>query len=80
MHLTDIVGCFRLLRADIHTLFDLELPGIDPDTMAVELHPNIRSDPSYSALQSLRLRFEASALPSLDALQIRFDQFRRNQP
>ncbi len=30
-----------LLRADIHTLFDLDLLGINPDGLRLELHPAI---------------------------------------
>lgn len=31
-----------LLRADVHTLFDMGLVGIDPDTWKVVLHPTLR--------------------------------------
>jgi hypothetical protein len=31
-----------LLRADIHTLFDLDLLGIDPDTLRLTVHPAAR--------------------------------------
>ncbi|QRK14191.1 HNH endonuclease [Archangium violaceum] len=30
-----------LLRADIHTLFDLDLLGINPETLQVSLHPRL---------------------------------------
>jgi len=28
-----------LLRADLHTLFDLNLIGVEPDTLTVRVHP-----------------------------------------
>lgn len=34
-----------LLRADIHTLFDLYLIAINPDTMTVEISPNLKNTP-----------------------------------
>jgi len=33
-----------LLRSDIHTLFDLDLLGIEPQQMRVELHPTIAKE------------------------------------
>jgi putative restriction endonuclease len=30
-----------LLRADLHTLFDLDLIGIEPETLIVALHPSV---------------------------------------
>ncbi|QXE23458.1 hypothetical protein B6N60_02148 [Richelia sinica FACHB-800] len=38
-----------LLRADIHTLFDLYLITINPDKMTVEISPNLKNTP-YSDL------------------------------
>lgn len=33
-----------LLRADIHTLFDLDLLGIEPNNLTIHLHPSIRKN------------------------------------
>ena len=42
-----------LLRADIHTLFDLNLLGIEPNQLRVELHPEIESEYGHLAGKSL---------------------------
>lgn len=44
-----------LLRADIHTLFDLYLIAIEPDTMKILIAPSLR-DTSYGELHSEPLR------------------------
>lgn len=36
-----------LLRADIHTLFDLNLIQINPDTFIIEVHSSLRQIPEY---------------------------------
>jgi predicted restriction endonuclease len=63
-----------LLRADIHTLFDLGLLVIDTATMTVILTPSL-ADTTYVHLagQPLRLPSEASCCPNLAAL----DEHRR---
>lgn len=43
-----------LLRSDIHTLFDLDLLGINPDGFVVELNPACDYEP-YCNYRSLRL-------------------------
>lgn len=65
-----------LLRADIHTLFDLELLGIRPDDLGIELHSSIASeyqDTVHSKLLCGRKRFQ----PSTDALNARYQLFCR---
>ena len=47
---TDDVTNGLLLRADIHTLFDLDLIGIDPETLKVRLGPALR-DTAYRDLE-----------------------------
>ncbi|WP_017717286.1 pentapeptide repeat-containing protein [Kamptonema formosum] len=66
-----------LLRADIHTLFDLNLIAIEPDTLTVRLAPSL-SNTTYSALsgQPLNLPADEAARPSREALQQRWDQCR----
>ncbi|MEO2018753.1 MAG: HNH endonuclease signature motif containing protein [Fuerstiella sp.] len=38
-----------LLRADIHTLFDLNLLGIEPGTWQIHIHPRIKKRPTRSS-------------------------------
>ena len=52
-----------LLRADLHTLFDLDLLGIDPEKWTVQLHPDALAA-GYSAFQGLRLRMSGRPRPS----------------
>jgi hypothetical protein len=46
-----------LLRADLHTLFDKGLLGINPDTRKVELHPDIRETYGSSRAGEFVTRF-----------------------
>lgn len=64
-----------LLRADIHTLFDLDLLGIDPESFAVTLHPNVRSDEAYATLNGAPLHYDPRRRPSAEALRLRFERF-----
>ncbi|MDZ4656407.1 MAG: HNH endonuclease [Bythopirellula sp.] len=63
-----------LLRSDIHTLFDLDLLGINPDSLRVEVHPNIQCE--YSHLSGAMLMCTSDAKPSHEALQQRYQKFR----
>ena len=63
-----------LLRADIHTLFDLDLLGIEPDSMTVRLHPDVQ-DAGYDCFNDLPLRVPGTARPSRRALRERWDSF-----
>ncbi|HQR07231.1 MAG TPA: HNH endonuclease signature motif containing protein [Gemmatales bacterium] len=69
-----------LLRADIHTLFDLNLLGIAPMTLKVELHPDITVEYCHLAGQSLQL--PEGFQPSPIAIGIRYEQFcqRKERP
>lgn len=61
-----------LLRADIHTLFDLNMIAIDPETMKIILAPSLRNG-TYSSLDGQPLtspNLEAFQ-PNLDALKLR---------
>jgi len=51
-----------LLRADLHTLFDLELITIDPETMRVAVAPSLRKS-EYGSLEGVELR--KPAIPTL---------------
>ncbi|WP_309895294.1 HNH endonuclease signature motif containing protein [Archangium sp.] len=62
-----------LLRADIHTLFDLDLLGFEPATLQVSLHPKLRGM-GYDHLAGTSLSC-GSQLPSRDALESRWKKF-----
>ncbi|MEO8535083.1 MAG: HNH endonuclease [Flavobacterium sp.] len=62
-----------LLRADIHTLFDLDLIGIEPKELKIHLSEAIKKD-GYEILQDKLLIVEAKK-PSLSALEIRWQKF-----
>ncbi len=71
-----------LLRADIHTLFDQGLIGIDPTSLAVVLAPSLKKT-SYSDLDGKQLRHPANATasPNKQALAERWDDFQKsNRP
>ena len=63
-----------LLRADIHTLFDLKLLSINADTFAIEIAPQLSSS-EYGDLvgKTLALPTVASKHPSTAALRIHRD-------
>lgn len=64
-----------LLRADIHTLFDLNLIAINPETMRVHLAPSLRRT-SYGEMdgKSLQLPKISAYLPKKEALKWRCNQ------
>lgn len=66
-----------LLRADLHTLFDLNLLGIHPEQWTIQVHPKARSA-GYSKFEDRCLRFQGSARPSATALTSRWQSFRRH--
>lgn len=63
-----------LLRADIHTLFDLDLIGIEPDTLIVRVHP-AASAAGYGQFDGLKLACGLRR-PSADALARRWKDWR----
>lgn len=64
-----------LLRADIHTLFDLDLLGFDPKSLIVTLHPSLKSEPHYKTFEGNPLLCKETCRPSVTALQLRFEKF-----
>jgi hypothetical protein len=62
-----------LLRADIHTLFDLDLLGIEPDGLQIRLHPLLATE--YAKLDGKKLTCQPKARPSKDALALRYKLF-----
>lgn len=64
-----------LLRADLHTLFDLNLITIDPEKLEVILDPRLRQS-SYGQFHSKRLQLPQNQLywPKKEALKWRCEQ------
>jgi len=58
---TNAVSNGLLLRADIHTLFDLRLIAIDPDTRTVLVAPSLRAS-TYASLKGVSLATTAAAV------------------
>lgn len=64
-----------LLRADLHTLFDIGLIAVDPLNLIVMTHPSLQGTNYESLAGSLiRERVDGST-PSRDLLQNKLDQF-----
>ncbi|WP_412476932.1 HNH endonuclease [Flavobacterium sp. TBRC 19031] len=62
-----------LLRADIHTLFDLDLIGIEPNELKVYVKETVRKD-GYEDLQD-KLLITQSKFPSKESLNMRWNKF-----
>ena len=67
-----------LLRADLHTLFDLHLIGIHPEMLAVEWHPRLSANPHYRPLTARPLVIPTpnGARPRAEVLRDRYHLFR----
>jgi len=63
-----------LLRANLHTLFDLDLLGIEPETFTVHLQPLTRVA-GYHELDGVGLRLHTRSRPSTEALNARWADF-----
>ena len=65
-----------LLRADVHTLFDLDLIGIDPETLAIALASAIK-ETAYSEFRGRKLAAPANVAgaPNHEALVKRWVKF-----
>jgi putative restriction endonuclease len=64
-----------LLRSDLHTLFDLDLIGIDPEEGQVSVSGKL-SGTEYECFHGQRLLIEHSLFPDRDALHARWVEFR----
>lgn len=64
-----------LLRADLHTLFDLNLLGIEPDTLTVRVHPSAQEE-GYAEFDGIELRC-SGVRPSGAALALRWKAFQQ---
>lgn len=63
-----------LLRADLHTLFDLDLLGIEPETLIVRIPPHVLGA-GYREFEGVALRCSGTR-PSSEALEVRWNSFR----
>ncbi len=66
-----------LLRSDIHTLFDLNLIGINPETWKVELNEKLLSHQEYRGLSGCHLRLPDGFRPSKAAARSRYKEFKK---
>ncbi len=66
-----------LLRADIHTLFDLNLIAIEPRTLCVHLHPSLK-DSSYADLHEAPLRVPQDFSFFDSAIEDRWTEFQKS--
>jgi hypothetical protein len=62
-----------LLRADLHTLFDLDLIGIEPKTRTVAIHARLMAT-EYARFSGQRVRGTAEC-PSSAVLEWRWFRF-----
>jgi len=67
-----------LLRADLHTLFDLDLLGINPETLEILLSPSACRS-GYQLFQGKILSVEG-VRPSVRALRVRWLLFQNRLP
>jgi len=70
---TNVVSNGLLLRADLHTLFDLRLVGVDATTMQICVAPNLAAT-SYGELRGKLL-----ATPSSEASKVDLRQLERHR-
>ncbi len=75
---TNVVSNGLLLRADVHTLFDLALISIAPDSMTIRVSQRLVDD-SYLALEgrSIVIPRHSISRPNRDAIARHFKQFER---
>lgn len=65
-----------LLRSDLHTLFDLDLIGINPTDMAVTVHP-VLATTEYQKFAGVRLVLDGEKAIDMRAVRARWEQFVR---
>jgi hypothetical protein len=63
-----------LLRADLHTLFDLDLIGIEPSTLMVHFNPSV-DWAEYRELHGRALSCSGECRPNEQALLLRWQEF-----
>lgn len=65
-----------LLRADLHTLFDLNLLGVEPDSFAIQLHPDALAA-GYGQFNGKILITRGTKRPAAAPLRFRWETFQR---
>ena len=63
-----------LLRSDIHTLFDLNLIALEPETLALHISAALHGS-EYAELAGVRLNIGVNHRPSREALELRWEAF-----
>jgi hypothetical protein len=63
-----------LLRSDLHTLFDLGLLGIEPQTLLIKFHPTLHAA-GYAEFEGCTLFVNGRSRPSHTALEERWEFF-----
>jgi putative restriction endonuclease len=66
-----------LLRTDLHTLFDLDLIAVNPETLAIEVAPALMQIETYAVLQGTRLGAAPGVRPALEPLRSRWTVFKK---
>ena len=66
-----------LLRADLHTLFDLDLIGVHPADLSIHLHASLRGTGYEPLLKGQCLQVNHGLMPNRDALRKRWARFLR---
>lgn len=64
-----------ILRADIHTLFDLDLLAIEPVSLRVQLAPELKVLPEYTELENVELKGQGTRRPAHAPLTARWEVF-----
>ena len=64
-----------LLRADLHTLFDLNLIAIQPETLRIVIHSDLRGT-EYDRFTGQQLLVDEGRRPDLAALKFRWDDYK----
>jgi predicted restriction endonuclease len=64
-----------LLRSDIHTLFDLDLIGIHPETLEVHLHKRINQDGYQIFNRKIVKGINKNNMPNKKALMLKWEKF-----
>jgi hypothetical protein len=63
-----------LLRSDLHTLFDLDLIGIEPESLTIEIHPSLEES-EYERFKGNKILFDSKHQPDYEALNRRWKLF-----
>lgn len=65
-----------LLRTDLHTLFDLNLMGIEPDGLILRFHPRVLNACDYRSLDGTPLQLPAMKRPAEAPIKRRWAAYR----